>query len=263
MRAESITSRENRHVKQAVRLMSSGRARREEGLFVLEGLRLCLDAVSSGAAVEAAFFTPQAALRHPEIERLAQAARRSFETSPEVFARLTDTVTPQGVACICKIPEAALSPESLDPAGRYLACENLADPANLGAMARTAEALGADGLLLLGSCCDPYSPKAQRAAMGSLLRIGLCAAGSAQTALPLLRERGLRVYAAVVDRDAEPVGSVTFGPGSVILIGNEGAGLGAETAALCDRRVTIPIRGRAESLNAAAAAAILLWELLK
>jgi TrmH family RNA methyltransferase len=258
---EHITSRDNRQIKTAVKLMTSGRFRKEHGLFVLEGMRLCTDALRSGVHIDSLFFTEQAERKYcSEVRLLSNKADKIYLVDDSVFMKLTDTVSPQGIVCICRIVK---SSEKLDSSGRYVACENLSDPSNLGAIARTAEALAADGLILLGNCCDPYSPKAQRAAMGSLLRLPVVRFDDAADAVLRLRSDGLRFYAAVVDEKAEKIGNVKFQDGDVVLIGNEGNGLTGETIAACDYSVTIPIRGRAESFNAAAAAAILLWELLK
>ncbi|MCI8360548.1 MAG: RNA methyltransferase [Clostridiales bacterium] len=257
-----ISSRDNPQIKRAAKLAASSRSRRENGLFVVEGVRLCLDALRSGLPVETLFYTAAGQRRYPEaVEELKGAAAAAFETDPAVFAKLSDTATPQGLICLCPIPE---RPEgtAVDPRGKYAALEHIADPANLGTMARTAEALGLDGLLLSPDCCDPYSPKVLRAGMGALFRTRLFPADDFCGTLAALRERGMSLYAALPRRDARPVTQVRFGPGAVILIGNEGGGLTEEAVAL-SQPVTIPMGGRAESLNAAAAAAILMWEMLR
>jgi len=147
------------------------------------------------------------------------------------------------------------------PGGKYIALENLQDPGNLGAAARTAEALGLDGLLC-GSGCDPYHPKALRASMGALLRLpvlrtddlpGALRAAALQCALPC--------FAAVPDRDALCVHACDFSHGGIVVIGSEGHGLTKEAIDACEHKITIPMSGRAESLNAAAAATILMWEM--
>lgn len=261
-RIGAITSRENPHIKKAVKLAASSRSRRENGLFVVEGVRLCMDALESGLAVAELFFTPQAAERYPEaVTALCAAASESFETAPAAFAKISDTVTPQGILCLCGIP-AHPAPDGVNPGGKYAALERIADPANLGAIARTAEALGLDGLILSPDCCDPYSPKSLRAGMGALFRLPLFMPAAFEKYIRSLREKGMELYAALPRQDAERVTDMVFGPGSVMVIGNEGNGLTRETIALC-RPVTIPMGGRAESLNAAAAAAILMWELLR
>lgn len=257
-----ISSRDNPQIKRAARLAASSRSRRENGLFVVEGVRLCLDALRSGLSVETLFYTVEGAQRYPAaIAELRQAAAASFETEPSAFKKITDTVTPQGALCLCPIPDRA-EPKAVDPKGKYAALEHIADPANLGAMARTAEALGIDGLILSPDCCDPYSPKSLRAGMGALFRVPLFPVGDFYKTLAGLKEQGMALYAALPRQDAQSVTELRFGPGSVVVIGNEGNGLTDKTVGLC-RPITIPMGGRAESLNAAAAATILMWEMLR
>ncbi|MDR2752881.1 MAG: RNA methyltransferase, partial [Oscillospiraceae bacterium] len=180
--------------------------------------------------------------------------------------KLASTQNPQGVFGTFKSlnaqPHAQPMPEhsqAAKPHHRWAALENVQDPGNLGAIARTAEALGIDGLVVFGGC-DTYHPKALRASMGALLRLPV-----AQTDdLPAwLRRTPLPCYAAVPDASAQPAVRVDFSQGGVVVIGNEGIGLSDEAIAACDSRVTIPMPGRAESLNAAAAATILLWEMVR
>ena len=261
-RFETISSRDNPQIKRAAKLAASSRSRREAGLFVVEGARLCMDALQSGLRAAVLFYTPEALARYPEtVAALRGPAAEAFETAPAAFSKISATVTSQGVLCLCRIPERAAL-ESIRPDGKYLALEHIADPANLGAAARTAEALGIDGLLLSPDCCDVYSPKSLRAGMGALFRVPLYFADDFGAALSALKEKGIGLFAAVPRQEAEKVTDLRFGPGSAVVVGNEGNGLTEETIALC-RPVTIPMGGRAESLNAAAAAAILLWELLR
>ena len=118
-------------------------------------------------------------------------------------------------------------------------------------------------MIIVGNGCDPFGPKAQRASMGSLLRLSLYKFREIKAAYEFLHNCSITVYASVVDREAKKVTDVSFGDGSAVVIGNEGNGLTDEAKQICDEQITIPITGRAESFNAAAAAAILLWELIK
>ena len=147
--------------------------------------------------------------------------------------------------------------------GSCAVLEDLQDPGNLGTILRTAEALGIGRVVLLGDCCDPLSPKALRASMGAVFRLGLSLEPSRQGLFSRLRGEGFRLLASVPDSAALPVTEVDFSQGPcAVFIGNEGNGLSQETIAQC-QRVTIPMAGRAESLNASAAATILLWEMAR
>lgn len=259
---ELLTSRNNETVKAAAALKNAD-ARRDSGLFLLEGARLCADAVRSGVCIERAFFTESAMHKYAaECTDLQNAAAESFLVNDSVADRLADTKNPQGVFCVCKTLDKTNNIDKIKYNGIYALTDELQNPDNLGALARTAEALGADGLLLCGGC-DLYSPKAMRASMGSLLRLDVFAADDAVALVKTLQAKGMRVFASVVDGDAAPVQNVQKGEGCVVVIGNEGNGVSEAVKSAADERITIPMAGRAESLNAAAAAAILLWEFLK
>lgn len=254
---ETITSRDNGLVKETVRLLSSSRARRQAGRFVLEGLRLCRDAVRSGCAPQTVLFTAALLAAHTaDVEEICAAAGRCCCISDAVAQKLSDTPSPQGIFCILPIPQ----PPAFGGRGKYIGFEHLADPANLGAAARTAEALGLDGILLFGAGCDPYAPKAQRAAMGALVRLPVHTFPS--VAEFAARYPAVNTYAAVV-KGGIPVSQADFSAPCMVLIGNEANGLSEQAAALCTQRVTLPMYGRAESLNAAVAAAIFMWEMVR
>lgn len=256
---KSITSRENSLIKLVSFLQTSAKKRRENGLFVLEGLRICLDAMENSIRFDKLIVSDTAASKYGDtVNSFASNSDECFKIPDSLFEKISDTKSPQGIIAVCKIIDRKSS--DIDPRGRYVALENVADPANLGAVSRTAEALGADGLILSSDGCDPYSPKALRASMGTLLRVPVFVF---ENFAKDLKNSGLKSYACVVDKNAESIKEQEFKDGSVVIIGNEANGITKETKAAADRLVTIPMRGRAESLNAAAAAAIAVWEMMK
>ncbi len=148
-----------------------------------------------------------------------------------------------------------------DTDGKFIALENIQDPANLGAVCRTAEALGIKGAILY-SCCDRYSPKSQRAAMGSLLRLPIFESSDLCADIEYLRSKGMKVYATSPDSSSAKITEISMDGGVVCVIGNEGNGVSEEVFSLCEK-VTIPMKGNAESLNASMAAAITMWEMMR
>lgn len=259
-----ITSRRNPVVKAAASLSASPRARREQGAFLCEGARLCRDAALSGVKLRACFYTDEAADKYPSyLEPVLAACREAYVVDPPVAELLSATKSPQGVFCVCeRAGVVGEGPVSLSRESPCLVLENIQDPGNLGAILRTAEALGGFRVFLLGDCCDPLSPKALRASMGAVFRAGLAVEPSPRRLAALLTESGYACHGAVPDRGAISIKKIDFTAGRhAVFIGNEGSGLTAGTAALCTDLVTIPMGGRAESLNAAAAATILLWEM--
>lgn len=260
---EKLTSRSNEQIRFAVSLLTSARARRESGLFLLEGARLCGDAALTGVEIVKAFITDKALEKYPEeTNRIINSSAKTYEITQEISKRLSETQTPQGVFCVCKMLDKPFSDDTIDIKGRYIALENIQDPANLGAISRTAEALGISGLVISGGC-DRYNPKAQRAAMGSLLRLPIFETENLGETIETCKSLGMRCFASTPDKNAVKVTEAEFAKGGVLcVIGNEGAGVSDEIKEKCSSKVTIPMLGRAESLNASMAAAVLMWEMM-
>lgn len=258
-----ITSRKNSIIRHAADIALSSEKRQEERLFFIEGARLCEDAARSGVRITAAFFTETALEKYAEyISEVKAQAAECFEVSQHVAELLSQTKTTQGVFCLCEMPKG----ESCELAGKWIALENLQNPLNLGATMRTAEALGLAGVILSGESCDVYSPKSLRASMGAVFRMPVVSFSSSAEMIAELKSKGFDVYAAVpcaVDGGTvERLGELSFPENAAVIVGNEGSGLMPETIAAC-KGVTIPMKGRAESLNAAAAAAIIMWEMVR
>lgn len=252
-----ISSVSNQRVKSAVKLRDNARERRETGLFFLEGLRLCRDAVRNGISAKTVFYTEQFESEHNEAYlEITATANEKFSVSNEVMKKLSDTVNPQGIIILCEIPQFSKELQN----GLYIGLENSADPSNLGAIARSAEAFGAKGILVSATSCDPYSPKSLRAGMGALLRLPIIVCKNFLSEMQALKSSGITLYASVVDKNAKDIREVVPEKTSVLLIGNEASGLTSELIEISER-VTIPMAGRGESLNAAAAATVLIWEL--
>lgn len=259
---ETITSRSNEKIKLAVRLGGDSALRKKEGLFLLEGARLCRDAAEQGLSISKAFITEQAAKKYSAfLDPVLQNSEECYIINDSVSERLSDTHSPQGIFCLCRIPERDTS-SSLNPAGKYIALENIQDPSNLGSVCRCAEALGISGLILSGGC-DIYNRKALRAAMGSSLRIPVFETDNLPALLLFAKENGILTLASVPDSGAVDIRTLKKERGCVCVIGNEGNGITPEAFSSCETAVTIPMLGKTQSLNAAAAAAIIMWELSK
>lgn len=253
-----ITSKDNPRVKRVVQLSSSARKRRENGQFLLEGTRLCEEALREDILVSELYYTGSVATQHADlVTALVARSAVAEEVSEAVFEKMSDTCSPQGILLVASFAGRMQLPEH----GRFLAFERVSDPANLGAAARTAEALGFAGLILAKEGVDPYSPKSLRASMGALLRLPILYCDDFVSTLCDYRQKGFMVSGTVVDRAATPIQSVAFGRDEIAVIGNEANGMTSHAKSVCDRLLTIPMPGRAESLNAAVAAAIVMWEM--
>ena len=257
-----ITSKDNTRVKNLVRLRSSARFRRQSGLFVAEGLRVCRDAMLSRAAVKTLYLTEAAMEKHADkLAELIEYAGETVLLSESVFSHVSDTLTPQGVLCTIKTLDKTLQSVTIKNGGKFLALDNVQDPNNLGTVLRSAEAFGVSGVILSNDCCDIYNPKVVRGSMGAVFRVPFLVCS---TIADFLGEYpNLSSYAAVVDGDAELITDISFGDSCVVVIGNEGNGLKRETVSACRHKITIPMNGNAESLNASAAATVIIWEMLR
>lgn len=253
-----ITSKDNPIIKLTASLQGSSNARKEHNLFVLEGLRICDDAVTCGVVFESLIVSETAFNKYADtIESLSNSAKECYKIPDKLFGKISDTKSPQGIIALAKMPP---KNTKIENNGRYIALENINDPSNLGAISRTAEALGVSGIILSKGSVDPYSPKSLRASMGTLLRMPLIIFDDFPQDI---KNSGLKSYACVVEKDADSITDVTFTNGSVVMIGNEANGLTEEAKKLADSKITIKMSGKAESLNASVAAAISIWEMMK
>ena len=253
-----LTTRETKEL----RALQARRSRDRTGRFVAEGLRLVEDLLASPIppiwAVTASSLG-DTSRGNQLIRSLAEREVPVRTLSDPEFARVAGTDAPQGVLAVAEVPHRRLD-GLLERPGRavVLVLDAVQDPGNFGTLVRSAEALGAVATVALTGTVDPWNPKAVRAAMGSSFRLPIVSASWAE-ARPRLREAGFEILASAAD--GAPLGT---GPDrAALVVGNEGAGVSPEVRGDADRVVGIPLRGRAESLNVAAAAAILLFELTR
>ncbi len=251
---KEITSKDNVFIKQIVKLQSSARERHDTGLFVTEGLRVCDDCADNGIEIQSLVIAKAYLEKQGDkLNKYIEQAQETVLVSDSVFSKIADTKSPQGILVVGKIPTFKCK---IRNDGKYVALENISDPSNLGAIARTAEAIGIDGIIVSGDGCDPYSPKVLRTSMGTVLRLDIIITDNFVNDL---KTSGLKLFGCVVS-GGKDIRNVVFDKGSAVIIGNEANGLTEETKRISEN-ITIPMQGSAESLNAAAAAAIAMWEL--
>lgn len=259
MTARAITSLSNPTVK-AVRALHMRKERDDSGLFLAEGLKIIVEALETGHAPQTLLYGPEAS-DHPVLKRAAKATAQAggevIEVNRDILEKVSRRDNPQTVVAVFKqvfTPLDAIRPES---APCWVALQAVRDPGNLGTIVRTADAAGCGGVILVGDCCDPYSVEAVRATMGSIFAVPL-----AKATIPEFigwRESwpgsvvGTLLTATVDHRQAQ------YQRPTLILMGNEQAGLPPELAAVCDVNVKIPMRGRADSLNLSVATGIMIY----
>lgn len=252
-----ITSRQNAAVRQLRELLRSKRERDISGLFAAEGDHLCGELARGGFRITSALITGRAMEKYPQTAQALQSTFPEMQVISEELAEyISDAKAPQGIFAAAQ--KTSLQPD-FQSAKRLVILDGVQDPANVGTILRTAEALGIDGAMLSEKCADIWSPKAMRASMGSVFRLP-CISCNLEQAITSLKESGFAIYGAMLDENAQRLGSLDFPQKTAVVIGSEGAGVSKSVQECCTGALYIPITG-AESLNAAAAAAIILWEL--
>jgi len=262
MTRRQITGFSNPTVK-ALRALREKKHRKASGRFLAEGLRLLTDARECGHLPETLVLS-DARDGHPLLEALEAAVAANggevIETTPDILAKITGKDNPQAVAGAFAEWDTSLGTIERETAPIWLVAQALRDPGNLGTMLRTGDAVGAGGLILIDDCADPFGVEAVRASMGAIFTQKLVRARW-EDFLPWLRGGSGQLVAASL-REAVPYRGAPYEAPCFVMVGNESQGLPAEYEAACDLRVTMPMRGRADSLNAAVAAAVLAYEVL-
>lgn len=252
-----ISSTANKQVKYVNALVKKAKMRREENLFVAEGLRMCEELPKERIRT---LYVSESFWKGKHFSRLAEGVGQVEVVTDTVFEALSDTRTPQGVLALTEQDHYTLEDMVRQPLKPHLMIlEQIQDPGNLGTILRAGEGAGITGIVMDGGTVDLYSPKVVRATMGSVLRVPFVYVEELGDTLSILKKRGIRLYAACLqgsrDYDRED-----YTGGTGFLIGNEANGLRQETIAAADARIRIPMMGRVESLNAAMAAGVLMFE---
>lgn len=267
LRFQSITSVKNPQI-QSARELSASKGRQAQRAFLCEGEHMVFEALAvCPQAVQSVFVEEGKRNRYEPMLEAAVMGRQPVGSTPplpafyavpeRVMAALSQVKTPQGIAAAVGVSPFL----SLDDMGdRLILLENMQDPGNVGTILRTLDAAGFDGCVLTPGCADPYAPKALRATMGSVFRVPM-SFGQAEEVVKGLKERGYAVIAATLSGkpfyEREPLGGKLC-----LMIGNEGAGLTDETVRAATHGFRLPMRGGAESLNAAIAAAVMMYDVM-
>jgi TrmH family RNA methyltransferase len=257
-----VTSAANPSVKR-LKSLADKKARRLEGLFLAEGLRICTEALEAGHMPTLLAVTAQAEA-HPLGARLIAASLNAraqvMRVTPILMSRITGKENAGGVAAAYPIPDTSLSQINIASAPLWLAGETIRDPGNIGTMLRTCDATGAGGLILIDSCADPFSPEAVRASMGAVFSRKIVQT-SGTLFFDFASAHGPVIGTALEGRTID-YRAHHFKPPSFLLMGNEQAGLPSSYAAQCNTLVKLPMHGTADSLNVAVCAGVLLYHAL-
>lgn len=260
---KEITSRDNSEIKEYVKLKSSKSAREMQGLFTIEGVKICLEAFYSNIEILKVFVKESLLSKDERVRNALKNHENVFLINDSIEQKLSDTKTPQGIFCVCKRLDKDFDLDTIYKGKLFVMLCGIQDPGNMGTIIRTADGLAVDGIILTSDCCDIYNPKVVRSTMGSLARIKIKTVEDKDDFLEDISKRTNTIAAVLDDGAVPPQNLKRDDKPCVLVIGNEGNGLPEHTVSLCKQKTMIPMRSNAESFNAAVAAAILMWELIK
>lgn len=253
-----ITSSSNAKIKNVMKLQKKGKERRQQAVFVVEGIKMFKEAPKERLLE---VYIAKSLYEKGSLE--ADLKGITYEVVEDsVFAQMSDTKTPQGILCVIKQSCYELEKMLAKANGTWMILEDIQDPGNLGTILRTAEGAGIEGVIMTENTVDIYNPKTIRSTMGSLYRVPFCIIKDVRETVEMLKKSGFTVYAAHLAGE-KYYDEFDYCNKTAFLIGNEGNGLKDSTAKLADVYLKIPMEGEVESLNAAVASSILMYENLR
>lgn len=261
---ELITSMENKQIKRAASLKQK-KFRDKEGLFLAEGVRL-IEAALLSADIKECFVTREAAAqtRCAAVLKALEGKCCLYEISEQLMKKLSDTESPQGIIAVAAKKELALSDlkkNKKQPA--FVILDRLQDPGNVGTILRTVEATGIDGLVTIRGTADIFSPKTVRASMGAVFHLPIADKVTLEELKKFIARNKIKLFATSVLPDSTPCFAADYTNSCALILGSEAEGIGPELTALADESIFIPMHGKSESLNASAAAAMLMYEVMR
>lgn len=262
MRIE-ISSKNNETVKNVRKLLNSAKYRNSEKKFVIEGIRLCEEAVKSNVEVTQIFYTQKNFEKFSDlISEISQKNDvREFLVNEDVMKSMSDTEAPQGIVCVCNFVDKFVNMSKIETYSNIILLENLQNPSNLGSILRSLNAFNIDFVGISFDSCDIYNPKVLRGSMGAIFKLNIMKITEFSEFISLLKAKKITVCGTVPDENAENITALNDLGKKAVILGNEGNGISDETLDLCDKKMTIPMNPSCESLSVAVAAGIVAWEM--
>ncbi len=255
-----ITSTSNQQMKNLSALMKKSKERREQGVFIVEGTKMVMEAPAGWVkTVYMSETYENEKEHHAQIKELQQRGISLETVADNVFKTVSDTQTPQGILAVVKMPSYSLKQLLDGDKTHLLILESIQDPGNLGTMVRTGEGAGVTGIIMNKTTVDLFNPKTIRSTMGSIYRVPFYVTEDLGATLEVLKENGVNLYAAHL-KGTGVYDEADYTDATGFLIGNEGNGLSDEIADMANSYIKIPMEGQVESLNAAISATLLMYE---
>jgi RNA methyltransferase, TrmH family len=258
-----ITSNQNSIVKE-IKSLKNRRDREEKSLFFVEGVRIVEEAIKENADVRYSVLTEDfiSCAENADLPgKLEKMGCRNYIVSDKLFKEISDTETPQGILAVIGMKQQDLESMVIKDS-LFVILDSLRDPGNMGAIIRTADAAGFTGVLISRGCVDVYNPKVLRSTMGSIFHIPVFYCEDIIAAIKSIKGKGIKIYASHLMGESS-IFETDMTAGTAIIVGSEAEGISSEAAAAADMLVSIPMCGRAESLNASVAAGIIMYEAVR
>ena len=265
---ETITSKTNSTIVKIAKL-SNKKYRNEENLFLCDGIKLLKEAIDFNAKIKYIIIKNDIKLDDEMIEKIKKCQKNGTMilcVTAQVFSKLTEESAPQGIITVCEfleIQKRSTIVENIEMEERIMMLESLRDPGNIGTIIRNAAAFGINRLIFSSDCADIYSSKVIRAAMGAIFKVKIDIVGDFIGTIKSLKKCKKRILSATLGKNSLILGKIELSSKDVIIVGNEGHGISDEVIAASDETIFIPMCENTESLNAAIASSIFMWELYK
>lgn len=261
---KKIKSKNNENIKYILKLLNSSKFRRQNKEFIIEGLRICMDAVKSNVKIKKVFYTDKFYYKFGmDIKAILDSCIESYVIEEDIINKISNTDSSQGIICLCDMRDKSYSMEAIKQSNTVVVLENIQNPSNLGAIIRTCDALNIEGIIISKGSCDIYNQKVLRGSMGSIFRSKILISEDIPGIISELNSYEFLTVAMLAEDGAVDIKSLPENRKIAIVIGNEGNGITNKTKLNCTSSALIPINKDVDSLNAAVASGIAIWELTR
>ncbi|MDR1628064.1 MAG: RNA methyltransferase [Oscillospiraceae bacterium] len=258
-----ISSIQNEKIKHAEKIIKQPKYRQKSNQFAVEGIKLVKEVLKSEIKIDSIFITPESYEKYKQDLKniMNNSTFIIYEVNNKIMNKISDMASPPGIICLCQTVDKTQMLDKIVKNNKIVILENIQDPHNLGTLFRICDAMKIKSVGVTKSSCDIYNPKVLRGSMGSVFRLDIFKVNDIITFISKLKKYRFEVYASTADKNDSPISKIKYGKKIAVIIGNEGSGISPETIKLCDKRVTIPTNQEIDSLNAAVAAGIIIWEI--
>ncbi len=258
-----ISSMQNEKIKHVNKILKQSKYRQHHNQFVVEGIKLIKEILKSEIKIHSIFVTAQAYKKYLDdlTQIINNASITIYKVTEKIMNNISTLTSPPGIICLCEMVDKIQMLDKIAKNDKLVILENIQDPHNLGTLFRICDAMKIKAVAITENSCDIYNPKVLRGSMGSIFRLDIFWVNDIITFISDLKKYDFEICASTVDKNDSPISKIKYNKKTAVIIGNEGNGINPETIKLCDKKITIPTNQEIDSLNAAVAAGIIIWEI--